>query len=387
MEVIIMASNKCFMRIEKIKTYGALTARYNHDYRIADVDNADPERKGKNEILFALPKDADGNTMGYYEAWQKRVTEAQEASGWDHVRSNAILAYDIVLSYSADFQVDLDEWKKRNVHWLQTTFNRGHGQNLLSCVMHRDEGNIHCHAIVVPITPDGRLSASYYTDGAVKMSRLQDSYAKEMETLGLKRGQRGSSAKHKDIRHVYADLKQDIRIPKPRRGELAKDYLERAENAMMDRQGTVMRKAREEERQRRAKLDSELALEREEARKEQAAMIATARLERDRIAAEYHKIFEKKNALEKEAAETRNTLGQLQASIQDALEKLSRDEQMLEDAQKYRSIQDGLSRLQESDPEKAAEAQEALELCLDAGDAYRGRTELELRNPEIFGPA
>ena len=57
------------------------------------------------------------------------------------------------------------------------------------------------------------------------------------------------------------------------------------------------------------------------------------------------------------------------------------------DAQKYRSIQDGLSRLQESDPEKAAEAQEALELCLDAGDAYRGRTELELRNPEIFGPA
>ena len=78
---------------------------------------------------------------------------------------------------------------------------------------------------------------------------------------------------------------------------------------MMDRQGTVMRKAREEERQRRAKLDSELALEREEARKEQAAMIATARLERDRIAAEYHKIFEKKNALEKEAAETRNTLG------------------------------------------------------------------------------
>ena len=88
-----MASNKCFMRIEKIKTYGALTARYNHDYRIADVDNADPERKGKNEILFALPKDADGNTMGYYEAWQKRVTEAQEASGWDHVRSNAILAY------------------------------------------------------------------------------------------------------------------------------------------------------------------------------------------------------------------------------------------------------------------------------------------------------
>ena len=42
----------CFMSIDKIKTGGQLRAKYNHNYRMVDVSNADPDKKHLNENLF-----------------------------------------------------------------------------------------------------------------------------------------------------------------------------------------------------------------------------------------------------------------------------------------------------------------------------------------------
>lgn len=55
---------KAFVHINKIKNYGALKSRWNHDlnteFRKQHVANADPDRNNDNDILIACT-DEDGN--------------------------------------------------------------------------------------------------------------------------------------------------------------------------------------------------------------------------------------------------------------------------------------------------------------------------------------
>ena len=43
------------MHIQKVESYGTLTSKYNHNYRIADVKNADKEKESLNEAIIRLP--------------------------------------------------------------------------------------------------------------------------------------------------------------------------------------------------------------------------------------------------------------------------------------------------------------------------------------------
>ncbi|UWW97644.1 MAG: plasmid recombination protein (plasmid) [Candidatus Cardinium sp.] len=44
------------------------------------------------------------------------------------------------------------------------------------------------HCVVVPITPDGRLSAKHYRHGTIKLQGYQNRYAEAMSPFGLERG-------------------------------------------------------------------------------------------------------------------------------------------------------------------------------------------------------
>ena len=44
----------CFMSTQKIKTMGQMMAKYNHNYRKANVENADPALYNRNEELLPL---------------------------------------------------------------------------------------------------------------------------------------------------------------------------------------------------------------------------------------------------------------------------------------------------------------------------------------------
>ena len=151
----------------------------------------------------------------------------------------------------------MEQWKEANVRWIQESFNADmekYGDNVLSIMCHDDEtGNTHCHAFIQPIDQKGHLNASFFTDGKEngrsRYSRLQDSYAEVMCSLGLQRGMKGSKARHKDIKKFYTELNQAIEnVPIPQKGELATDYYERFQEQLETLSAAYLKKGLERER-------------------------------------------------------------------------------------------------------------------------------------------
>jgi septum formation inhibitor MinC len=76
--------------------------------------------------------------------------------------------------------------------------------------LHLDESTPHIHAYVVPINDKTKLLS--YKEmfggnpkvGAIKLSKLQDSYAQALAHLGIERGVKGSKATHTKVKEYYA---------------------------------------------------------------------------------------------------------------------------------------------------------------------------------------
>ena len=134
---------------------------------------------------------------------------------------------EVVSTFSREEDINIEAWKKKNVEWLQKTFNQaGDGRNnIASVVFHADEtGNVPCHAIVVPIAPRGRLNTKHYTGGYKIMHKIQNFYAEAMKQFGLERGLEGGQAKHRDIRKYYANLNRALEIPEVMPFETAEEF-------------------------------------------------------------------------------------------------------------------------------------------------------------------
>lgn len=232
----------CFMSIEKINNKSSMIGKYNHNYRVGDVPNADKELAYLNDELIKL------NGKNYVEAFEDKISELEyykEIPGEkaNRIRKNAIMGLEVLLTFSREDleHVDIEKWKKDNVEWLKKTFNvneKKYGNNVLSAQYHADEmGNVHIHAFVVPIDDKGKLNASYFIDGREKMAALQTSYGELMfKNHNLLRGEQGSKAKHKDIKRFYAAVNQQVRkeVPKPKENEPIQDYYERVNELYKD---------------------------------------------------------------------------------------------------------------------------------------------------------
>jgi hypothetical protein len=72
-----------------------------------------------------------------------------------------------------------------------------------------DERTPHIHAHMVPLTGDGRLSATHFLDGRRKMKELHTRYASYMEPIGLERGREGSRATHQRVQQFYASVTKE----------------------------------------------------------------------------------------------------------------------------------------------------------------------------------
>ena len=217
-----------FMDIQKVKTSGQLTAKYNHNCRKVEVDNADPSLAYLNEDLVQLPV-INGKELNYREAFEKRIDELPYYKNHNY-RSDQVKMFEVLLTYSKDENINKQEWKDKSLQWLKKTFDIAPDKqsNIMHVAYHADEtGNVHCHAMVVPIDERGHLNARRWTNGSRSMTELQSSYAESVKDLGLKRGLSGSSAKHKDIRRMYAGLNRVIEVPEVNAGETALEYRER----------------------------------------------------------------------------------------------------------------------------------------------------------------
>lgn len=240
----------CFMHIDPIKTYGIMSNCFRHNYRMKFVENAIPELEQENEELVSL------NGKTYEQAYRERATAL--GYGIDKsFRKNGVLALEVLTSFSREdrTKINVEQWKKDNVEWLRKAFNANpekYGDNVLSVVYHADEvGNIHCHAFIIPVDDKGKINASFYRDGKMKMLELQNSYADKMKAYGLKRGIEGSIANHENIKRFYTELNQavDVKIPEYTKEDTLETYKAKIDDFTKTLQASHLRELKAKDRE------------------------------------------------------------------------------------------------------------------------------------------
>jgi len=181
--------------IKKQHTMADLAEAGAHNERSRDTPNANPARRAENERLVG-----SGDLCADVEA-------RLDAAGVTKVRANGIRAVEIVQTASPEWfhaasPEQLREWVTRSVDWLKGRY----GENLVSSHLHMDETSPNIHAMVVPITPDGKLSHKKLfgdRDGPAKLAEAHTSYNRAVAGLGLERGTERSKATHMELQDYY----------------------------------------------------------------------------------------------------------------------------------------------------------------------------------------
>lgn len=184
------------------KCGGSATGIGKHIDRESDPKNADKERRHLNQELIQRRSSNLNNDI-----------KARIAEGYTQpkaIRKDAVKALTIVLTGSHDQMKEIErdpklfqEWKQQNYDFIANKFGR---DNIVRLTLHRDELTPHIHAVVVPITKDGRLSAKAFIDGPKELAELQTQYANQMKGFELERGRLNSVVKHTSVKEYYAKV-------------------------------------------------------------------------------------------------------------------------------------------------------------------------------------
>lgn len=210
----------CALGVAKQKG-GSVGSSSRHNDRERETPNADPSRTHLNRVLIGDDRNA-----------RYRVREIIEEHG-GKPRRDSVEAVELLLSASheyfarADGEIDqerLERWVEQATQFLRDRRNCG---ICAKAVLHLDERTPHIHAHMVPITENGRLSATHFLDGKKKMQALHTRQAEYMKELGLERGREGSRATHQRVKQFYASVDREPelkiepdRIPDPGRLKL-----------------------------------------------------------------------------------------------------------------------------------------------------------------------
>ncbi len=234
----------CVMTFEKIKTVTQMNRKFEHNYRIHPIDNADDNRKRQNFEI--APVNENGKQFYFRNNYKEnpnndfmdRFNEKINSTGYykdgKKPRKDAVMGIELTMAFSREDRenIDVKKWAEDSVEWARKAFNRRpdlYGDNVISAVVHMDEGNPHLHVVVVPIDEKGALNAKAYTGGFQTCVDLQTSYADAMQPYNLQRGEKGSRASHKTVKKFYEALShcgenQEFTV---RQGETFQAYAER----------------------------------------------------------------------------------------------------------------------------------------------------------------
>ena len=181
-------------RQNKISNYADFAKALGHSNRDWEVPNANPEVE--NEVLVSTS----------LEQIKERCEKAR-------TRADNVLGYDLLFTASPEFFSEevitgkmFNRWKDETIRWIEQNF--GGKENIVNLAVHLDESTPHISCQTVAIH-EGKLNAKHFTGGTrYRLSELQDSYAEAMAKFGLKRGERGSLAKHESIKKYYARVNE-----------------------------------------------------------------------------------------------------------------------------------------------------------------------------------
>jgi hypothetical protein len=101
-----------------------------------------------------------------------------------------------------------EAWVKANAKFISEEYGK---ENIVRLTLHLDEKTPHLHAITVPLTKDGRLSAKEIMGNKKDLSLRQDRYAAVMKPFGLNRGIKGTGIKHENANDYYKRIDNTIK--------------------------------------------------------------------------------------------------------------------------------------------------------------------------------
>lgn len=206
------------IRIAKLKNMGHVGGSLSHTYRTIDTPNADASRTHLNNNSHISRDDA-------LKAIQAKIPEKK--------RKNAVHCFEYLITASPEWQGwHTDQQQKYFDDAIKWLGDRHGAENVVVTSIHLDETTPHLVAYVVPLI-DGKLNARATTTGKDAFSKMQTDFAEKVgKKYGLERGEKGSKAKHEDVKRFYADITKgvevELELPKPKTFELSvNSYRER----------------------------------------------------------------------------------------------------------------------------------------------------------------
>lgn len=203
------------LRVEKIKSFGGIGKHIDRGYRgEAHIpDNADESRFQSNvhwneKGNFFNQKKWLEHTKNkpLYKRVNDRIKEGYTQQ--KAIRKDAVKALEYLMSSDHHTMTKIAEDGELFKEWMQANkafLEERHGaENIISISCHFDESTPHVHAVVVPLTSDGRLSAREFVNGSKMLSEVQTKYAKLMSKFGMQRGREGSKRRHEKSHEVQS---------------------------------------------------------------------------------------------------------------------------------------------------------------------------------------
>lgn len=195
------------LRVEKIKVFGGIGKHIDRGHKgvAHSPENAD-ESRAKNNIHwnqkgeFFKQKEwlKETRDKPLYKRVKERIKEGYKIE--KTIRKDAVKALEYLMSSDhftmtkiANDPEAFKEWVKTNKQFLEERHGK---ENIVSISCHFDELTPHIHAVVVPLTIDGRLSAREFVNGKKMLSETQTRYAEMMGKFGMQRGKEGSKRRH-----------------------------------------------------------------------------------------------------------------------------------------------------------------------------------------------
>jgi len=205
------------IRTQKHTSNATLGGMEKHVDRTMDVPNANKDLAHYNKTLIGKPSSLieaiDAKIIKLQKDHDPRITKASvRCIEYLMTASPEAFVFNSADGKLTASQESQNRWKDfiKNSHDFLV---QKHGkENLVKFTIHMDEMTPHIHAFVVPITKDHRLSAKDFLGGKEKLQELQDSFADIMKPLGLKRGEKGSTAVHESIQEYYGRVNQSQQI-------------------------------------------------------------------------------------------------------------------------------------------------------------------------------
>lgn len=228
------------LRVRKLKEQNLIRKTDAHNRRLSTVHHADNSGAKYKRVI--------GEERHLAKAIADRIAVTNCKT-----RSDSVLALEVLMSASPQYfrpdnpgaagEYDRDRmtvWARASLKYAKEKW----GENIICADLHLDESTPHIHLVVTPIATKQRKrrgKEEYYEScvldansmfGRKSLIQMQTEYAGALGPLGIRRGIRGSPAKHQQVKNFYRvvnesnNLSDNFELPAPpltNRGEWQKN--------------------------------------------------------------------------------------------------------------------------------------------------------------------